>query len=241
MFYSKRLTKVGVVVFSSGSAGSSRRRQWGLAACVLKPPCWVGPQPLLPFLMGCLPRRWRVPETPKDTTQEKRMGSPWWLKIKVLQMVKEKHAATPHRCSHACIYRHTVHIHIALGQSCRIHRHCCSSLLSPDPKSPSKRKPPLSQAWHSAIFNPQKMIIEFAHITFQRRLPSSTPITTLVTSDPGSTPPSPLVHILSSRDLFSNRVLNGVTQQHLLSTVFEMELTEKIQRSIFDSVLAKRL
>lgn len=34
-----RLTEVGVVVFSCICAGGSRRRQWGLAACVLKAPC----------------------------------------------------------------------------------------------------------------------------------------------------------------------------------------------------------
>lgn len=35
----KSLTEVGVVVFSCICAGGSRRRQWGLATCVLKAPC----------------------------------------------------------------------------------------------------------------------------------------------------------------------------------------------------------
>lgn len=35
----QRLTEVGVVVFSCVGAGGSRRRQWGLATCVLKAPC----------------------------------------------------------------------------------------------------------------------------------------------------------------------------------------------------------
>lgn len=51
-----------------------------------------------------------------------------------------------------------------------------------------QQKAPLSQAWQSAIFNPPRMIIEFALIPFQRRLPSNAFITTLVTSDPAPVP-----------------------------------------------------
>lgn len=35
----ERLTEVGVVVFSCICAGGARRREWGLATCVLKAPC----------------------------------------------------------------------------------------------------------------------------------------------------------------------------------------------------------
>lgn len=74
--YYCRLTQIGVVVFSCSCAGSSGRRHWRLAACVLKPPCWMRPQPLLPFLVGCLPRWWRVPATHTDAVHSWQIWPP---------------------------------------------------------------------------------------------------------------------------------------------------------------------
>lgn len=156
--YFYRLTQVGVVVFSSGGAGGSGRRQRGLAACVLKPPCWMGPQPLLPFLMGRLSGGRRVPETHIDTVNSRQKER--YLEARAVKLCademsaelhnrsmwadgKKNHAATPHRCSHACICTHTViSTHTALAQSFQTHWHCRSSLLSPAPKWLSNRRPP---------------------------------------------------------------------------------------------------
>lgn len=66
----------------------------------------------------------------------------------------------------------------------------------PSSKVAQQQKAPLSQAWQSAIFNPLRMIIEFALIPFQRRLPSNAPITTLVTSDPAPVPHACGLHSL---------------------------------------------
>lgn len=138
------------MVFSYSGAGSSRRRQRGLVACVLKPPCWMRPQPLLSFLMGCLPRGWRVPETHKDTvkTREKEKSKQWCsmvmksLHSNILCRAKKK----KNRNKNVQLHHPDVHMHAAphtaLGHSCQTHWHCCSSLLSPAPKWLSSRKPP---------------------------------------------------------------------------------------------------
>lgn len=108
----------------------------------------------------------------------------WWIKEMKANNGKVK------SCSHTtlvfmCMHLYT-HTSTALGQSCQT---LTLLFISSLPSSKvAEQQNPLSQAWQSAIFNPLKMIIEFALIPFQCCLPSSAPITTPVTSDPAPVP-----------------------------------------------------
>lgn len=186
------------MIFSSGCAGSSWGRQWGLAACILKPPCWVRPQPFLPFLVGCLSWGRRVPESDRNTVN--------WRKVRerrhsVVTELKRSHKCKKKTCSLSPQMTHASSHGRMQRFGSKLPNTLTVSFISSLPSTKvaqhqQQQKVPLSQTWQSAIFNPLKMIIEFALIPFHRRLPSNNPISTLVTSDPAPLPRACAAHFL---------------------------------------------